>query len=51
MKKNFKYYAVIWLVLAALFNVFSFVTPSELGNYYKLDATFWGGYIFITIGG
>lgn len=49
MKRNFKYYAVIWLVLIALFNVFCFVTPSELGNYYKFDATFWAAYIFITI--
>ena len=49
MKKNFKYFAVIWAILLALFNVICFVTPDEMNGMSKFGGAFWVGYIFITI--
>ena len=48
MKKNFKYFAVIWAILLALFNVICFVTPDEMNGMSKYTGAFWVGYIFIT---
>lgn len=48
MKKNFKYFAVIWAILLALFNVICFVTPDEMNGMSKYAGAFWVGYIFIT---
>lgn len=48
MKKNFKSYAVCWLVLFALFNVIAFVSPGW-EEYEKYTGSFWTGYIFITL--
>ena len=42
MKKNFKFYAIIWAITLALFNVIVFVVPVIK------DSTFWIGYAFIT---
>lgn len=42
--KYFKYYLISWVVSLALFNIIVFVSAS--GN---INATFWVGYIFITI--
>ena len=43
MKKAFKFYAMIWAICFALFNVLIFVVP------HTLDIVFWIGYIFITL--
>ena len=49
MNKKFKYYAIIWAILLAVFNVICFVTPSEAAGMSKFGGAFWAGYIFITI--
>ena len=49
MNKKFKYYAIIWALLLAVFNVICFVTPSEAAGMSKFGGAFWAGYIFITI--
>lgn len=48
MKKGFKYYAIAWAVLLALFNVIAFVSVGWIG-YEKYTASFWIGYVFITL--
>lgn len=48
MKKTFKFYAIIWVICLALFNVISFVTPDEIAGISKFSGSFWIGYIFIT---
>ena len=48
MKKNFKRYIVFWAVLFALFNVIAFASVGWIG-YEKYTASFWIGYVFITI--
>lgn len=49
MNKKFKYYAAIWAILLAVFNVVCFVTPDEVAGMSKFDGAFWVGYIFITV--
>lgn len=49
MNKKFKYYALIWTILLAAFNVICFVTPSEAAGMSKFGGAFWAGYVFITI--
>ena len=49
MNKKFKYYALIWVILLAVFNVICFVTPNEAYGMNKFGGAFWSGYIFITI--
>lgn len=49
MKKGFKYYLSIWVILLAVFNVAVFATPAEAGGYSKFGGAFWVGYIFITL--
>lgn len=49
MKKNFKYYSVIWLISLVIFNVIVFVVPNETAGMSKFGGAFWVGYIFITI--
>ena len=49
MKKGFKYYLSIWVILLAVFNVAVFATPGEAGGYSKFGGAFWVGYIFITL--
>lgn len=49
MKKGFKYYLSIWVILLAVFNVAVFVSPGEAGGYSKFGGAFWVGYIFITL--
>lgn len=48
MKKNFKFYAIIWAILLTVFNVLCFATPNEMGGFVKIDSTFWVAYAFIT---
>ncbi len=49
MKKTFKFYAIVWVICLALFNVISFVTPDEIAGISKFNGSFWTGYIFITL--
>ena len=49
MNKKFKYYALIWAILLAVFNVICFITPDETAGMSKFGGAFWAGYIFITI--
>lgn len=49
MKKGFKYYLSIWVILLTVFNVAVFVSPGEAGGYSKFGGAFWVGYIFITL--
>lgn len=49
MNKKFKYYALIWAILLAIFNVICFATPSEAAGLNKFGGAFWAGYIFITV--
>lgn len=49
MKSKFKYYAVAWVVLVALFNVIVFITPNEFKGMSKFGGSFWVGYIFIML--
>ena len=49
MKKGFKYYLIVWVILLAVFNVVCFVSPSEAGGMTKFGGAFWVGYIFITL--
>jgi hypothetical protein len=43
MKKNFKFYAIIWAIMLALFNVIVFVVPVIK------DGSFWAAYAFVTV--
>ena len=49
MQKNFKYYAIVWLILLAIFNVAVFVSPAKAGDLNKFGGAFWSGYIGITV--
>ena len=48
MKKSFAYF-IGWLAAFGLFNLITFIIPSDLYNGDKYDAMFWIGYIFITV--
>lgn len=48
MKKIFKVYSLIWVILLALFNVISFVSVGGEGTP-KYTPSFWIGYVFITL--
>ena len=49
MKKNFKFYAITWAILLALFNILVFLTPNEAAGMTKFGGAFWSGYAFITL--
>ncbi len=49
MKKSFSLYAIGWLAVLGLFNVITFVTPSEIDGISKFDTLFWVAYAFITL--
>lgn len=49
MKKNFKFYLVIWAIMLAIFNVAVFVSPNQAAGMNKFGGAFWSGYIFITL--
>ena len=49
MNRKFTYYALIWAILFAVFNVICFVTPSEAAGMNKFGGAFWAGYSGITI--
>lgn len=48
MRKNFKYYIIIWAVLLAVFNAVTFLTPNELAGFSKFGGAFWSGYAAVT---
>lgn len=41
MKKNFKSYAIIWVILFAVFNAVVFIARSAMSEYLSFDASFW----------
>ena len=50
MKKNFKYFAIVWFALLAVFNVVTFVTPRVIFDIDRFEqASFWIAYAFITL--
>lgn len=49
ISKSFKLYAIVWAILAVLFNVIVFVTPAESGGESKFTDTFWIGYALVMI--
>ncbi len=50
ISKNFKIYAIVWVILVALFNAIVFITPSEYEGESKFTDTFWIGYALVMIG-
>ena len=40
ISKNFKLYTVVWAILAVVFNVIVFVSPSEINGESKFTDTF-----------
>ena len=48
MKKTFKCYLSIWIMLFVLFNIISFVSVSIFGQE-KYTFSFWSGYVLITV--
>lgn len=50
MKKNFKFFSIIWIVGFVLFNAITFLIPNEVFGITRFDkVTFWIAYGFITI--
>lgn len=49
MKKIFRNYVTIWLILLVIFNVIVFVTPNKVVGLSKFGGTFWIGYVFIML--
>ena len=50
MKKGFKFFAIVWFALFALFNVATFVTPRVIFDIDRFEkASFWIAYAFITL--
>ncbi len=49
MKKNFKYYLAVWVVLFTVFNVVAFTLSGRVPGTERFDKLFWTGYIFIVI--
>lgn len=49
MNKKVKVYALVWVILLAVFNVICFVTPNEVAGVSKFGGAFWVGYLFITV--
>lgn len=50
MKKNFKYFGIIWIVAFVLFNAVTFLIPNEVFGVTRFDkAVFWIAYALIVI--
>ena len=49
MNKNFKFYAIVWAILIAVFNIITFASPNEFEGMTKFGGAFWVGYVFITV--
>lgn len=50
MNDNRKKYIFCWGILVVVFNLVSFVTPSEVKGYVKFTGAFWAGYLFVMVG-
>ena len=49
MSKNVKLYAIVWVILVALFNAIVFITLSEYEGESKFTDTFWIGYALVMV--
>lgn len=49
MKKTFGYFAAVWAICIAVFNVICFATPRYIAGMDKFAGSFWVGYAFITV--
>lgn len=50
MKKNFKYFALIWFASLVIFNAVTFLVPAEIAGIKRFDQpAFWIAYAFITV--
>lgn len=50
MKRNFKYFGIVWSVLFVLFNAIVFIIPNEIMGMTRFDKpTFWIAYFFVLI--
>ncbi|MBQ8546313.1 MAG: hypothetical protein IJ437_05180 [Clostridia bacterium] len=49
MKKTFGIYTAGWVVVLALFNLITFITPNEINGESKFGAMFWVSYVLITL--
>lgn len=48
MKKLFKTYLTVWIIVFVLFQIICFATPSKVGQFHKFNSTFWITYAFVT---
>ena len=50
MKKNFKYFAIVWIVGVIIFNAITFLTPNEVFGITRFDkSVFWIAYALVTL--
>lgn len=49
MKKNFKSYAIIWVILFAIFNAVVFIARSTMSEYFPFDASFWIAWAIVIV--
>ena len=49
MNKRMKYYGIVWLIAFVIFNVITFIVPSADPAVSKFTASFWIGYVAITL--
>lgn len=49
MKKMFSVYTIVWAICYVLFNAITFAVPADISGVYKDEASFWIGYLFITV--
>lgn len=50
MKKNFKYFGIVWLITLALFNAVTFITPAEIAGINRfIQPVFWITYSLISL--
>lgn len=48
MKKNFKSYAIIWIILFTVFNAVVFILRFTMAELFPFDASFWIAWSFVT---
>lgn len=50
MKKNFKYFGIVWLVTFILFNAVTFIVPAEIAGINRFEKpVFWISYALICV--
>ena len=47
MRNKFKFYAICWGIMFALFNLIVFLLPNEWYGLNKFGGAFWPSYIFV----